>query len=99
MRRIGILLAVLFLAGGRPMAVAETTRFGKITGQVFDAATREPLIGANIQVVGTTLGAVSRPDGAFVIDRVPEGTWALRVTMVGYKAIIEADLVVNAVKP
>ncbi len=81
------------------MAGAETTRFGKITGHVFDAATREPLIGANIQVVGTVLGAVSRPDGAFTIDRVPEGTWALRVTMVGYKAIIEADLVVNSVKP
>ncbi len=99
MKRSGILLAMILLAGGRPTAGAETTRFGKITGHVFDAATREPLIGANILVIGTTLGAVSRPDGSFAIDRVPEGAYAVRVTMVGYKSIIESDLVVNTVKP
>lgn len=74
-------------------------RLGTITGHVFDAATQEPLIGANIQIVGTSRGSVSRSDGAFTIDRVPEGHLALQVSMVGYKPVIEPDLVLSSVKP
>ncbi|MBN2357662.1 TonB-dependent receptor [candidate division KSB1 bacterium] len=72
---------------------------GSITGHVVDAATQEPLIGANMQILDTTLGTVSNVDGSFNIDRIPNGTYALQVTMIGYKPIIQTDLVVTAVKP
>ena len=32
---------------------------GKITGRVIDSATKQELVGANVQVVGTSMGAVS----------------------------------------
>jgi hypothetical protein len=95
-----ILVLISTLIAG--MALAETLpveRQGKITGHIFDAATREPLIGANIQIKGTTLGAISDVNGTFAIDRVPEGVIALQVTMIGYKGIVEPDLMINPVKP
>ncbi|HQG46764.1 MAG TPA: TonB-dependent receptor, partial [bacterium] len=50
-------------------------------------------------VVGTTLGAVSAADGTFTIERVPEGMIALQVSMIGYKPVIQPDLMVTPIKP
>ncbi len=78
---------------------ASAQRYGKITGHVFDAVTKEALIGANIQVVGSTLGAISNVEGAFTLDRVPEGAVTLRISMVGYKPVIEPELMLSSIKP
>ncbi|MFH1011500.1 MAG: carboxypeptidase-like regulatory domain-containing protein, partial [bacterium] len=48
---------------------------GKIAGFVKDAASGEPLIGANILVEGTTLGASADVEGYFFIINVPPGTY------------------------
>ena len=89
----------LFIAGTLLAQTPAPERLGKITGHVLDAATKEPLIGANIQIIGTTLGAVSNVEGSFVINRVPEGTLTLKVTMIGYKPIMVPELVLSAIKP
>jgi len=57
---------------------------GKIAGKVLDARTKTPLIGVNIVLVGTTLGAASDVDGNFFIINIPPGTYQLRATLVGY---------------
>jgi outer membrane receptor protein involved in Fe transport len=57
---------------------------GKIAGRVTDTKTGEALLGANIVVVGTTLGASSQVDGSFVILNIPPGVYDVRVTLVGY---------------
>lgn len=57
----------------------------KITGRVMDgAAAGEPLIGATIQVPGTTVGAISDLDGNFEFD-LPEGKFIIQISMIGYK--------------
>jgi len=43
---------------------------GKIAGKVLDAQTREPLVGANIVVVGTNLGAATNAKGEYFIVQV-----------------------------
>ena len=63
--------------------VAGTT--GKIAGNIRDAETKEPLPGANVTVVGTTLGAASDLDGNYSIIGVPPGSYTVTVTMMGYK--------------
>ncbi len=78
---------------------AAAERLGKITGRVIDAATLESLAGANIQVVGTTLGTISAVNGTFTIDRLAEGTYALQVRLIGYKPVVVPDLVLSHVKP
>jgi len=92
-------LFLLFLLSTQSYPETASDKMGMITGHVVDVATQEPLIGANIQVVGTSLGAISRIDGTFTIELVPVGTYALQATILGYKPVIESDLVVNAVKP
>ena len=58
---------------------------GTIKGNVLERATRQPLPGANIRVLGTNLGAVAGNDGRFSIAQVPEGRYALEATLLGYQ--------------
>ena len=57
---------------------------GKINGVVKDASTNEALIGANILIEGSTIGAATNVDGYYVILNVPPGSYNLRASMVGY---------------
>lgn len=57
---------------------------GKIAGTVKDKDTGEELIGANILIEGTGLGASTDKDGYFVILNVPPGTYTLSVLYLGY---------------
>ncbi|MFZ1728696.1 MAG: TonB-dependent receptor [Bacteroidota bacterium] len=66
---------------------------GTITGKVFDAVTKEPLIGANVFVRETSLGAASDGDGRFTIRGVPAGTYRVQASVIGYKPMIDADVV------
>ena len=59
---------------------------GTIKGNVLESATRQPLPGANIRVLGTNLGAVAGNDGRFSIAQVPEGRYALEATLLGYQS-------------
>ncbi len=68
---------------------------GKIAGTVKDAATGEALIGCNVVIEGTTMGAAANPDGYYVILNVTPGTYTLKFSMVGYTTYTVRDVVVN----
>jgi outer membrane receptor protein involved in Fe transport len=68
---------------------------GKITGTIKDAASQEPMIGANVLIDGTTMGAATSTDGNYVIINVPPGIYKLRLSMVGYKMLIIENVRVN----
>jgi hypothetical protein len=68
---------------------------GKIRGKVTDAGTGEPLVGANVVVVGTSMGAATNIAGEFVILNVPAGTYSLRTSYVGYQSITITNNRVN----
>lgn len=57
---------------------------GKIKGVVLDKSTKDPLIGANIMVDGTSIGAASDINGEFIIPNVPAGNKVLKVSYIGY---------------
>ncbi|HEX9615426.1 MAG TPA: carboxypeptidase-like regulatory domain-containing protein, partial [Bacteroidota bacterium] len=52
-------LLLLFVGMSAVAGTAFAGIYGKITGTVTDAATKEPLIGANIVLVGTNTGATT----------------------------------------
>ncbi len=56
---------------------------GEVEGHIYDEA-GEPVAYANVQLMGTSRGAVSDDRGFFSINQVPPGTHTLRVTFVGY---------------
>jgi len=61
-------------------------QFGTIQGKVTEAATGNPLTGANVYIQDTRMGSVTDSDGFFEIVRVPPGNYALQISFVGYKA-------------
>jgi outer membrane receptor protein involved in Fe transport len=59
---------------------------GNITGKVLDGKTKEPLPFSNVVIVGTPYGAMTMEDGSFFIRNVPEGTYALKASYMGYES-------------
>ena len=68
---------------------------GNIFGKIVDAATNEELIGVNIFLVGTTIGAASDLDGNFRIDNISPGNYSLTASMIGYSKLTVTDLQIN----
>lgn len=91
-RELFATLALLITVVPHP-AFAGTT--GKISGVVRDAA-KQPVIGANVAVVGAPLGAVSDVEGRYVIVNVPAGSWTVKASMVGYRATTVTQIAVSA---
>ncbi len=56
-----------------------------IKGVIKDAETKSPLIGANIVLLGTSMGSTTDEDGFFMIQDVPEGSYKLEVSYLGYQ--------------
>ncbi len=75
------------------LLLAGTT--GKISGTVIDSQNGEKLVGANIVIVGTQLGAISDLEGNFVITNVPPGEYSVRASMLGYSALVQTKVRVN----
>ena len=59
-----------------------------ITGKVIDANNKEPIIGASIQVKGTSIGTMSDLNGQFKIT-VKDKNASLQVSYVGYKTVVQ----------
>ncbi|HEY5824738.1 MAG TPA: carboxypeptidase-like regulatory domain-containing protein, partial [Cyclobacteriaceae bacterium] len=69
---------------------------GTITGKVADLKTKEGIIGANVVIQGTTVGASTDIEGNFTINNVKPGTYALVVSFVSYKTQTIPDVVVQS---
>ncbi|MGE5499264.1 MAG: carboxypeptidase regulatory-like domain-containing protein, partial [Syntrophothermus sp.] len=57
---------------------------GKISGNVKDKRTNEPLTGATVVVDGTRLGGTTDAKGDYYILNVPPGTYSVTATFIGY---------------
>ncbi len=98
MRNIPIIILFLFLilstgsasiiTSGDTPSTAGTTEspdeYASITGYVTDAANGETLIGANVILRGTTIGASANTSGYFIISRIPPGKYTIRFSYIGY---------------
>ncbi len=82
-----LLLAGVFLFGAE---------YGKITGRVTDSETGEPLIGANVIVEGTDLGAATDEKGDFTVMYIPAGTYTVNASYLGYDPMTYTNVVVNS---
>ncbi|GAB4335008.1 MAG: TonB-dependent receptor [Calditrichia bacterium] len=69
---------------------------GKIIGWVFDAETGDGIIGANVYLENTTIGAATDLDGMFFISNIPPGQYNLIVQMIGYNQLKVEKLRVEA---
>ena len=77
-KRLTFLLSLLILSIGFTMA-----QVSKVTGVVVSAENGEPVIGASVLVVGTSLGTITDIDGRYEISNVPADAKHLRISYVG----------------
>lgn len=87
MKRLLLLLAIGLLT---PFHI-----FAQISGRVLDAGQQIGLPGANVLVVELERGTATDVDGDFRITRVPDGTYTLKVTYLGYQTVEKMVTVVN----
>ncbi|MBM3322049.1 TonB-dependent receptor [candidate division WOR-3 bacterium] len=86
---VALAVCLLALAG-----TADAAATGRIRGRVLDASTREPLIGANVVVEGTELGAATDAAGEYLVANVPAGRHDLVCSYIGYETQRKTGVVV-----
>lgn len=91
-RRLYLVLLLISIA---TLAGAQN---GTIGGKVTDAKTQEAIIGANVVIEGTTVGAATDIDGNFLIANVKPGIYSLVITFVTYKSHTIKDVTVESGK-
>jgi outer membrane receptor for ferrienterochelin and colicin len=82
------LLVILLISPGSTWA--GTT--GKIAGIVSDGSTGDPLVGANVFLEGTAMGASTDEDGFYFIINIPPGKYSVTVSYVGYEKITTSNV-------
>lgn len=91
MRRVSLFLffSTLFISS------ILTAQSGKIAGTVTDQTTGDPLIGVNIIIEGSAVGAATDIEGYYVILNVQPGKHNLKVSYIGYTPEEITDVEVN----
>jgi len=72
---------------------AVTMQEGTIEGEATEANTGEPIPGVNVTVVELAdegVGTATRADGTYQIENVPEGSYTLRASFVGFQTETKA---------
>ena len=70
-------------------AIGAFAQDNTIKGFVYEEATGEPMMFTNVYLKGTTFGGSTNENGYFNINRIPDGTYTLLITSVGYDTISE----------
>ncbi len=82
-----------FLALGALLAgaaIAAPAQQGAVAGRVTDQASGQPLAGARVVIVATSLITQTNADGRYTVSNVPAGEATVRVSAVGYGAVSRA---------
>jgi len=79
----GVFALAIAMAVAAGAAAAQT---GTVVGTVIEAGSKAPIPSVQVQIVGSTRGVISGPEGKFRLVNVPSGPTQLRVTRIGYAA-------------
>jgi TonB-linked SusC/RagA family outer membrane protein len=86
MRCPRVLVAALYGGWLCAAAAGAQSPTGTISGRVVDSTSQLPVANVNVTLEGTSRGAITRSDGAFVLTVVPAGTYRVRAVRLGYVA-------------
>jgi len=77
------------------LAVNVFAQSGILTGSVIDSKNGEQLIGANLLLEGTNIGAATDLDGKFIIKNIAAGSYNLFASMIGYTKVTVTGIVIK----
>ena len=78
---VALLVGAFVLLGAAQDARAQT---GRVTGQVTDRGTQQPLVGVQVYLDGTSFGAITQENGRYLILNVPTGTYTVNAQLIGF---------------
>lgn len=90
------LVAVLAVFLGAPCLDAQErdpSSGTQLVGQVVDASTGTPLLGAFVHLEGDDRGVLTEKDGTFVLPRVPQGVRSVMAEQLGYADLVQTIIV------
>lgn len=71
-------------------------QLGTIRGSVRDKNTQELLIGATVQIEGSSLGAAADLNGNYKINNVPVGSYTIKASLVGYQPLSKYNVALSS---
>ena len=71
---------------GAMLMTAVSAQAFNVKGTIVDKTTKEPLIGATIQIEGTTTGAITDIDGRFELSNLKGNNCTLVIQYVSYQS-------------
>jgi hypothetical protein len=87
---IATLLTLIIIILSSTFSLAQN---GTIRGFIYDKESGEPIIFTNVYLFKTPYGASTDVNGYFTISRIPDGTYSLLVTYLGYDTLREQVLI------
>lgn len=60
-------------------------QFGALKGRILAQATKQPIAGVTIMLKGTSLAATTNTLGGFSLSQLPEGSYSLVISAVGFR--------------
>lgn len=85
-RGILTLAALILFLLCYPLELAAQSR-GSVKGRLTDAQSGEPLMFANIALIGTTSGTVTDSEGNYQLNNIKPGTYTLLFSYIGYAGL------------
>lgn len=85
MKTFTAILAILCIMLAPQQIWSQTN--GRIQGKIIDSSSRQPLTGATVLIEGTGMGAVTDLEGDYEIHNVPQGSYNVAVTYIGYQKV------------
>ncbi|MDH7603875.1 MAG: TonB-dependent receptor [Melioribacter sp.] len=92
MKKVSLLLIFIYLQTIAYAATYLAGTTGKIAGKISDKSTGEPLIGANVIITGTSLGAATDVNGHYTILDIPPGIYSIQISYIGYRKLTINDV-------
>mgnify|MGYP003305145236 CR=1 FL=1 len=86
--------SVLFLVTVLLISSVGYSQKGNLTGFVKDASNGDPLVGANVFIVGTSLGTAANEEGFYKLSDLNEGMYLVRAEYIGY-VMMEDSVVIT----
>jgi hypothetical protein len=97
--KTGRLLLLIFIMTGTSILLEAQTKKGIIEGTVVDHITKEPIIGASISVLNTSLGNQTNLRGEYKVAGLEPGNYSIKISYIGYATVVKSDIIVNSARP
>jgi hypothetical protein len=85
MKRLSILFFLFFV-----ILACGFAQNGVVKGFVYDASNGEPVRFSTVQLEGTSFGAMTDQYGSFIINKIPNGNYVIKVMMLGFITLTDS---------